>query len=573
MKRRAAVIIGVNHTGKMPLLTAAAESATKFKEWADSQLIENVLLTDAAAPVTVAMVKQAVRNYVGAMNVDQLIVYFSGHGFLKSPVDEYWLLSGAPEDPNEAISLQSSKMLARMCGIPHIVFISDACRSAPNIVDFMPVSGALIFPNFGINTSMANVDMLYATAPGDPAHEAAVGGPQFSTHSIYTRTLLEGLKGNVPSVRESHYSNELVMAKKLSKYVKDKVPREAAKINPLIRQVPDSEIISEKPLFLSKFRKPPKPDKAKVEGKKSTGKNLPNNNEKPINLKAAIKTEQTVVRETSLYTGDENTDLDFIELFEQAAQIDSAALRTGFAILGVKGVANKNKPDTRIYRNEKGVIFIDLEPHGKNNTYFLEVSGGNIYPLAVLPGFVGVLIFKENTLVTINYTPSHFSARYRPFNVLSSAIIRRRAQIAARSKNGTFRLKGDVEQLINAASYFRELKAFDPSLGLYAAYAYLQAGNLDGISSIYSFMSREPEPVLFDVALLTKFTGQNSTDDSFSQAAPFCPLLTQGWSYLTAFEDTGAKEIQEFGKYIIPGLWTAFRPEVKELIDINHYRI
>ena len=59
--------------------------------------------------------------------VDQLILYFSGHGlWLKGY--EVWLLSDAPETPFAAISVTSCIASARNGSTPHVVIFSDACR-------------------------------------------------------------------------------------------------------------------------------------------------------------------------------------------------------------------------------------------------------------------------------------------------------------------------------------------------------------------------------------------------------------------------------------------------------------
>jgi len=562
---RRAIIIGVNKTGKLPTLSSAVQSAIAFGNWADSQDIDKTLLTDERGDVTIEMVTEAIQKCIDTQDTNQLIIYFSGHGILKGPGDEYWLLSKAPDDPNAAISVQTSRWLARMCGIPHVVFISDACRSF-STMEFMALRGSLVF-GMGNSQNMGVVDMLYATAPGDPAYEVRTNGAQFDCHSIYTKTLLEGLHGKIPKVRESYYKNDLVMAARLSAYLKDIVPKEAAKINPLMRQVPDSEIVSVKPTYLSRFPKPPKPVRHEVNATaKSSGL-------KPVapktQIKASVKSSGKVYRETMSFSMDSNLqeEFSFISLFEEASRIEIPEMKAGFAIMGIKGVRNDNGNGQRIFRNEQGIIFVAFDRLPPANTYFLIVSNGNIYPLAVLPGFVGTMIFKDDILITVNYAPLPQSNRYDPFSQSLHTVNSRRAQIAAQSKNGTFRLSGPIERLMETAGYIREYKAIDPTLGLYAAYAYLQAGNMTSIASVYDFMAHEPEPVLFDVALLAQLAPDAQNTTRLTAAAPFCPMLTQGWSYLAAFDQEYYNGLKDFSKFTVPGLWTTFRPEASELIN------
>lgn len=70
----------------------------------------------------------AVNEIVRSASTDQLIVYFAGHGVLINR-NEHWLLSEAPRRANAAVNVSGSVELARFCGIRHVVFISDACRT------------------------------------------------------------------------------------------------------------------------------------------------------------------------------------------------------------------------------------------------------------------------------------------------------------------------------------------------------------------------------------------------------------------------------------------------------------
>ncbi len=137
--KRAAVCIGVNRAGKMTQLQAAVKGAKDFESWAKRQGCSTKLLVDEKnVSVTLNSIFQAVSEFVDAGTYDALIIYFSGHGILTAPGTEYWLLSQSPQNPNEAVNLLRSVEDARNSGIPHIVFISDACRSS---VKGPPLSG------------------------------------------------------------------------------------------------------------------------------------------------------------------------------------------------------------------------------------------------------------------------------------------------------------------------------------------------------------------------------------------------------------------------------------------------
>jgi Caspase domain len=125
---RAAVVIGVNKIRDLPVLRAAVSGAKLVADWLCAEGFEVKLIVDENGPVTADRIKRAVFELVDRGTLSQLIVYFSGHGVCVS-FNEFWLLTGAPADGNEAVSLVECWELAHRSGIANVVFISDPCRS------------------------------------------------------------------------------------------------------------------------------------------------------------------------------------------------------------------------------------------------------------------------------------------------------------------------------------------------------------------------------------------------------------------------------------------------------------
>jgi len=93
------------------------------------------------------------------------VIYFAGHG-LRNGGSEIWLLSGAPNNASEAISVEASVMAARESGLASVVFISDACRSIPSGQQNNCLVGGSIFPNEALNRrTRPEIDRLFATLP------------------------------------------------------------------------------------------------------------------------------------------------------------------------------------------------------------------------------------------------------------------------------------------------------------------------------------------------------------------------------------------------------------------------
>ena len=138
---RAAVVIGVNKAGTLPVLSAAASGARTIADWLNNEGFEVRLFADDTGPVRASDLFDAISGLVDRGTLDQLVVYFSGHGYLNA-FSEYWMLSNAPQNPNEAVSLVESVVLAKESEIPNVVFVSDACRSTPESIGTSRVRGA-----------------------------------------------------------------------------------------------------------------------------------------------------------------------------------------------------------------------------------------------------------------------------------------------------------------------------------------------------------------------------------------------------------------------------------------------
>lgn len=143
-KSRAAVVIGVDKAGNLPKLHAAASGALQVADWLRSEHFDTKLLADTSGPVRVNDVYDAIANKVDSGTIEQFVVYFAGYGFI-SNYSEFWMLSNAPANPNEAVSLSETKELAKSSGIPNVVFISDACRSRAESLGTERVRGGLFF--------------------------------------------------------------------------------------------------------------------------------------------------------------------------------------------------------------------------------------------------------------------------------------------------------------------------------------------------------------------------------------------------------------------------------------------
>ncbi|WP_338933191.1 hypothetical protein WEB32_34385 [Streptomyces netropsis] len=204
---RAVVLIGARRSGRgLPGLRAVGKSLDAMCDWAIDQGISTghvkVHSDEDDTPALASDVFEAVRTYVDRGTVEQLIVYFCDHG-VNNNGSEYWLLSDAPDNPNEAVNVARSIRLAECCGIPHIVLVSDACRTAPTSIQADDVTGSAIFPNLPTTAGVGDVDVFYACRLGEPAFEIAdPAEASRSYRAVYTEVLADALHGMYPDLRE-----------------------------------------------------------------------------------------------------------------------------------------------------------------------------------------------------------------------------------------------------------------------------------------------------------------------------------------------------------------------------------
>ena len=100
------------------------------------------------------------------------------------------------------------------------------------------------------------------------------------------------------------------------------------------------------------------------------------------------------------------------------------------------------------------------------------------------------------------------------------------------------------------------MKGIDPTLGIYAAYAYSDAGLPNQVSSVRNIMGGDLGVDIFDVAMLAD--ALNGKPARAATVSPACPMLAQGWNYLR-IKEIRLTEAFEFARdHLKPSLWTTF---------------
>ena len=227
--------------------------------------------------------------------------------------------------------------------------------------------------------------------------------------------------------------------------------------------------------------------------------------------------------------------------------------RTGYTIVGAK-VRPDAVPNGAGYEvvDEGGVHHVRI--YDPNRSVVIRFEDGRGTCLPPVPGYVGSVQVEDGRVVAVNYTPSLGTNRHATFEDIRGKIEEHRSFVAVATRHGVFDLPPDEKG--NYGDLLRRWKGVDPSLGIYATYAYAASGMVEKIRSIADYMKDDlrdardevnmPAPdgrdvTFYNVALYGRqiVPGQATPDGAF--VLPCCPMMTQGWGYAASAQALAAR--------------------------------
>jgi len=570
---RAAIVIGVNTTGELAPLESAVTAADDVAAWLKGEGFKVAKFTDATKPVRVDAIRKAVTRFVDSGTCEQMVLYFSGHGYWNNRA-ELWLLSEAPGNPGEAVSSVDIIEYAVDSGIPHVVVISDACRSIPNTNTGMRVRGTVVFPNRPPNTRVQpKIDRLLACAMGTPAYEVALPGSTTRKISVFTHCLREAFTNPdadmVLTLEVGRRTLEVVPVRRLESFLRREVPRVLSTVSVAFQQLPVVDVTSDERAYFGLVRRPP--------GGTVVG---PAPASPPITIqdvaRAAVDAEmspagpagglQRYRRGPAAAAARQVAALR--STIEEAPPVTRYESQTGFTVSGalVRGAiagagGHLDLADDR--HPNPAAVRVWLPYPETHCSVAITFDNGRGTALPALEGYIGHITVAEGGVSNVSYVPSSNSERWTEYEKRREEIDRLRSAVSVAAGLGVLRLR--KEDATEFADRVRVRKQFDPTLGIYAAYAYAEAGAYPQISSVRSFMTDDLGVGLFDVAMLDRYGHPDRLLGHF--AVPFCPMLSQGWYYL---RPRGIKlpRVLENAQYgLVQSLWTTF--DVRAMRAIN----
>ena len=506
--KRAAILIGVDETGDLPKLNDAAKGAWRMAAWARGQKMDPVtVITDEAGPVEIGQVFKAVAAIEKKGTCEQLIVYFAGHG-VNIGGHERWLLSDAPDDGNAAVNLSGSAERAHNGVIPHVVFISDACRTAAQTMAGQSVSGSLLFsPTYGRPEQA--VDKFWACLLGDPAAEIRDKNVTAAEYkALYTGALLDALAADNPQVAEIDGAGAVVRPRPLKHFLREAMARRLKELNLQTKliQVPDARITSENDAWIARLEDAPPLVAAaqlagRAKGEASRGADAETSAHPELISRSLLS---SVTEGAGLGMG---PGLDNVEARSAIAAVDLALrpfgpahfeTQCGFKVRGARVVEAFSARGNATLLGHALVRMDSVERPGASVLLVFENGSGAVLP--AIPGFIAALTVEDGRLNDVAYEPSENHDRWRAFRQRATEMRTLRAIAAVSTKSGVFRLDGD--EALDLARRMQYAKGVDPTLAVYAAYACLDLRRRDLIRGMSHYMQADFGAPLFDVAML-----------------------------------------------------------------------
>ncbi|KNE27843.1 caspase family protein [Achromobacter spanius] len=586
---RAIVLIGVSQTrGHLGRLEAVESAVDLMEQWARGQGIPAdriARITDGAGePVTTHQIYRWVRHFVEQDPVEQLIVYFSGHGSLVGRA-EFWHLSDAPADQNAAVNLTGSIETALYSSVRHVVFISDACRTVVRGMAQARMQGAGIFPNPIDDDDSREVDTFYATRLGAPALEVPVRvGANHVYKAAYTEVLSDVLRGTRPHLVERGFIRPLPLKKALKKLVPEYLRKHGLPVS--VDQRPDALLYSGDQAWIARFDLgvPQAGSNGLVamissdaESGRSDSDDLGPEDGDPEDKSAPLSAEGLVSRALCHPFDDASLEIPPLHaLSEQARDVlhkavaavgedvpgleapglvvigqrvqgvrcleYDGAIKPGFGSVGAAGSA-----DTATFHYWE---FPDLWTP-KQAMVQLRDGSGLLVP--VFHGCIATLKWDAEGRMALHYDPLYAQADTDDMRQLQWL----RAVVAEAAKQNVFEVDKTSAQALDER--MAKLQFLDPALAMYAAYAYREIGEIDRIRELRDYMFQRLGVHLFDLALLSRdlLRGPYTPTDFM----PATPLLSTGWVLMDALGHTLPAELRSLRQYDTGQLWAHYSPQ------------
>ncbi|MDH3296496.1 MAG: caspase family protein, partial [Acidimicrobiia bacterium] len=446
MARRAALVIGVDKTGGgMPPLQSAAAGALEVAAWLRDEGYDVVELTDAAGPLHASRVKEELKTLVTyPATLDQLVVYFSGHGIRTAKVDR-WLFSDAPGDTSDAINLHGAMTAAQYSGIPTVVFVSDACRSVPDGM-FGEVTGIDAFPNLPVDTP-SKVDVVRGAGRNQEAYEAVIPaeyGGDDSVRSVLTYALRSAYLNPPPEMTREIIVDGIevtvVPNRRLEGYLQPRVDEILTGINVNLIQNLEINIPSPDEVFIARA---------------AVGPDGPSGPYRSGGLERSPR--RTIMdfgadRYTSVIDRLPENEQEVSKRNPRHDLLDHLESKCGFTVTGaevdrVACTSGENGAWAEILpTSEPGSSIVRVWDVAPAVSTVIRLEDGRSTVIPALHGYIGHVSVDDDGVIAVSYVPVSDDWRYIEYQERASEIDRSRSMVALSIDDNRLVVRDDGEQ-------------------------------------------------------------------------------------------------------------------------------
>jgi hypothetical protein len=379
------------------------------------------------------------------------------------------------------------------------VIISDACRSTSTSLKIQSLTGSNIFPTISNRNVNTFLDVFYATKVGAPAYE--VKDTAGNWDGIYTKCLLEAYVNPAATMTAEVDGIKVIPNKNLEPYLLSIVPGRAQVADR--EEYPDASVTSsayigravDKPTWTCRVightdKGPTTVCTSDLFVRSTIGK-IPitiNNlaelelRRVGVDLNLTPNVQLASIPPVALQTADREVGFGANQdLLLSARGPNVFPTRTGINVFGtrLRSVLSQSIEIQRLREgngsNEPAVL--QLTPRVHQASVVLEFERGSGTVIAGLQGYVATVVVDKDRVISVSYERAQEGelATTPPNEIVAQL----RAAVATAAKFGVFRIDGppDVRESNAArlADAIRVEKSFDPTLGIYAAYAYAAA--------------------------------------------------------------------------------------------------
>lgn len=590
---RAGLFIGVDRTGQLDPLSDAAAGAARMHAWfctvQGTPLSHAQLVTDEGGrPVTVDAIYDACEQLLKLPDVDQLLVYFAGHGIYANG-SEQWLLTHAPARASAAIDLGVSIEHARRLPLSYVAIVADTCRVAPAGIQATGVRGQSLFPNLAQRGRSKPVDVFFASLRGQGAGEIPTASEAAREYrAIYTTSLLHGLSGGVPDVLESidpQDSAMYVMPPLLADYLEEAVPEAliAARVAHLHDQLPDFVPSGRHSFWLARIADPPRVERSARTTASANAGNRPLRVGLPQLLSTIADDPVQALGDAAIAqrldyafgnTEPTRTAAELAQPFGAEGHETGCGIKLRGATLesAIGRTASVEAPygahdDVRVH-----------VPNGPESAVITASIGGSTF-VPVVHGYFTALTFDGPSLIEVALDPMPmWSAVAVPPEVLTR-VRALRASVSTAARYGRLRPRGrTLARLVDAAMYGDG--RMDVTCGLLLAYAAHDANDTDVVARVRDAVRTTVPAPIFDLELLAHLhdlrpwvvadasATATISDGPYRPAdvLPPVPLLARGWVLVDAGLAAVPSPLASLRDSLMDSLWSLYHPRTTSLL-------